>query len=328
MRQKQSNHDRIVWVLVCLMLFNVAVCAQAEVPGHFRNLKLTSYSKMTGLLQTLDKDPMFTLSEAGSSGEERTLWLLKVAHPGQTNKWRVFFYGQQHGNEPAGKEAILNLAQAIQRDPKLLPKGVELWLMPSVNPDGSELDQRRNAAGADLNRDHMTLDQPETQVLHQVFRAIKPHLSIDCHEFARDSDDYLNKGWIEWPEIMMDYANYPLLNDDLVSQSADLVKRVGKAMAKQSIQFHRYFVGGVPPNGEQRFSAPDMDGGLNGCGIYGGFSFIVEGAVYRNNNEDNHDLPRRVYVYSQLLQQVLQDKKIRKQGLAHFKKVSAPEAPE
>lgn len=182
--------------------------------------------------------------------------------------------------------------------------------MPMVNPDGGEKNQRRNALGADLNRDHMTLEQPETLALHKAFRSIRPHVSIDCHEFARDSDDYLSQGWIEWSEIMMDYATHPLLDDAIVAQGAALVERSGQAMLKKGIKFQRYFVGGVPPGGEQRFSAPDMDGGLNGAGIYGGLSFIIEAGVYRNNNWDNHDLPRRVYNYTELLLEVLNDKKL------------------
>ncbi|NQV16255.1 hypothetical protein HQ531_12410 [bacterium] len=300
----------------------------SEIPASFQSLnQLTSYSDFTQIVQELDSDPRFTLSEAGKSSQGRSLWLLRIAHPNQKINWRVFFYAQQHGNEPAGKEALIYLAKSIQQDPKILPRGVELWLMPMVNPDGSEQDQRKNAVDADLNRDHMILEQLETQALHRAFRSIQPHLSIDCHEFGRDSDDYREQGWLEWPEIMMDYANYPLLNDEVVSYGAGLVQRMESPMIKKGINFHRYFVGGVPPDGEQRFSAPDMDGGLNGAGIYGGFSFIIEVGVYRKDNDDNHDLPRRVYVYTELLQQVLQDRKIRMQGLALFGRKIKPELP-
>ena len=318
---------RIAWLTVPALMLLYPVQAYPEIPAHFQNIKLINYAELTDIAQELDQDPLFTISEAGQSTEKRSLWLIRIAHPGQVSKWRVFFYAQQHGNEPAGKDALIYLAQSIQSDPGLLPKGVELWLMPMVNPDGAELDQRRNAAGADLNRDHIILEQPETQALHRAFRSIQPQLSIDCHEFTRDSDDYLSKGWIEWPEIMMDYANYPLIDDKIVSQSARLVERMGKVMLKKDIKFHRYFVGGMPPDGEQRYSAPDMDGGLNGSGIYGGYSFIIEGGVYRKDNTDNHDLPRRVYNYAELLMEVLHDKNIRKHGLASLKTNKRVEGP-
>ena len=277
------------------------------IPENYPN-RITSYAELSNQLNNLNSDPYFTLEQAGESTEGRALWLLRIAKPDQDIRTRMFFYAQQHGNEPAGKEALLYLANAIKENPKILPRGVELWLMPMVNPDGGEKDQRRNAVGADINRDHMTLKQPETIALHQVFRSIRPHVSIDCHEFGRDSDDYLSQGWIEWPEIMMDYANSPFLDEHIVHEEAALLDYVKKAMLKKDIKFHRYFVGGVPPEGEQRHSAPDMDGGLNGIAIYGGLSFIIEGGVYRKNNEDNHDLPRRVYNYTQLLFEVLNNK--------------------
>jgi len=54
-------------------------------------------------------------------------------------------------------------------------------------PDGAEAGTRKNSAGADLNRDHVTLFQPETEALHRVARRVKPHLAVDAHEFGRDS---------------------------------------------------------------------------------------------------------------------------------------------
>jgi len=301
------------YLSVYLFLFPlIALSGSSDLRAEVKTL--TSYAELTHLVTELDQDAYFTVSEAGKTAEDRSLWLIRVAHPQQVSGWKVFLYAQQHGNEPAGKEALIQIARAIRENHHLLPKGMELWLMPMVNPDGAERDQRRNSLGADINRDHMILEQLETQALHRAFQSIQPQLAIDCHEFARDSRDYREQGWLEWTEIMMDYASNPLLNQDLVAQGADLVKRMSKSMHKKGINFQRYFVGGVPPDGEQRYSAPDMDGALNACAIYGGLSFIIEGGVYRNNNEDNHDLPLRVKNYTELLWSVLHDKKVRKQA--------------
>ena len=306
-------------ILVCTFSLFLVQNAWSQLPVELQDRnQLTTYSEFTEIVKELDTDPLFTISDAGLSSEGRSLWLISIAEPKQTIDWRVFFYAQQHGNEPAGKEALINLAKSIQKNAKLLPRGVQLWLLPMVNPDGGEKDKRRNAVGADINRDHMTLEQPETIALHKAFRSIRPHVSIDCHEFGRDSDDYLSQGWIEWPEIMMDYANSPFLEDKIIQQGAALVARMEKAMFKKNIKFHRYFVGGVPPDGEQRFSAPDIDGGLNGAAMYGGLSFIIEAGVYRKNNEHNHDLPRRVYNYTELLFEVLSDKTLLKQARTLF----------
>ncbi len=303
----------LIYLSVYLFLFPlIALSGSSDLRAEVKTL--TSYVELTHLVTELDHDAYFTVSEAGKTAEDRSLWLIRVAHPQRASNWKVFLYAQQHGNEPAGKEALIQIARAIRENHHLLPKGMELWLMPMVNPDGAERDQRRNSLGADINRDHMILEQLETQALHRAFQSIQPQLAIDCHEFARDSRDYREQGWLEWTEIMMDYASNPLLNQDLVSQGADLVERMGRTINKKGIHFQRYSVGGVPPDGEQRYSAPDMDGALNACAIYGGLSFIIEGGVYRTNNEDNHDLPLRVKNYTELLWSVLQDKKVRKEA--------------
>jgi len=317
----------LLYLSVYLFLFpQIALSKFSELRPEVKTL--TSYTELTHLVTDLDQDAYFTVSEAGKTAEDRSLWLIRVAHPQQASNWKVFLYAQQHGNEPAGKEALIQIARSISDNHKLLPKGMELWLMPMVNPDGGSRDQRRNSLGADINRDHMILEQLETQALHRAFQFIQPQLAIDCHEFARDSRDYREKGWLEWTDIMMDYASNPLLNQDLVLQGHHLVNRMSKSMNKKGIHFQRYFVGGVPPDGEQRYSAPDMDGALNACAIYGGLSFIIEGGVYRNNNEDNHDLSFRVNNYTELLWSVLLDKKVRKQATKIMSSRTQPELPD
>src|ERR1700761_4498031 len=59
---------------------------------------------------------------------------------------KVLLVGCIHGNECAGR-AIL---AALERRP--VPAGVQLWLVPTMNPDGEAADTRQNADGVDLNR--------------------------------------------------------------------------------------------------------------------------------------------------------------------------------
>ncbi len=51
-----------------------------------------------------------------------------------------------HGNEADGM-AIVDRLESIE-----VPDGVELWLVPTINPDGTAADIRHNASGVDLNR--------------------------------------------------------------------------------------------------------------------------------------------------------------------------------
>jgi hypothetical protein len=52
------------------------------------------------------------------------------------------------------------------------------------NPDGAEANQRANSAGTDLNRDHVHLDEPETQSLHAGLSAWDVHVLMDHHEYG------------------------------------------------------------------------------------------------------------------------------------------------
>jgi predicted deacylase len=69
----------------------------------------------------------------------------------------VLVVGCVHGNEPAG----IAVADALEH---LSPKGVDLWIVPDLNPDGVAADTRGNAHGVDLNRNFPFRWQPRTGV--------------------------------------------------------------------------------------------------------------------------------------------------------------------
>ena len=104
--------------------------------------------------------------EIGRSAGGRPLSAVHLARTtGSPKSWRLLFVGQQHGDELAGKDALLQLIVRISEDPEALPTDVDLWIVPVANPDGAAAGRRRNDAGADLNRDHLLLSQPETRAL-------------------------------------------------------------------------------------------------------------------------------------------------------------------
>ena len=71
-----------------------------------------------------------------------------------------------------------------------------------------------------------------------------------------------------------------------------------------------------PPDEEQRHSAPDIDGGLNGLGMYGGLSFIVEAAARHAGGARDRDLGNRVDAYLVLFRRLLEDDGHRRDDLA------------
>jgi hypothetical protein len=275
--------------------------AAAPLPEDHRALARTvSYSEMAALLAEVNGKGPVSVTEEAKTSEGRSVFLVRATHGGSA-RFRILFYAQQHGDEPSGKDALLFMVRDIARRPELLPQGVELWIFPMMNPDGAEAGKRRNAAGADLNRDHIVLEQPETQALHRVARRVRPHVAVDCHEFGRDSDARRARGWRTWPDITMDSLNNPLFDFALIAAARSWVDESADFLAAKGHPFYRYTVGGMPPDEEQRHSAPDIDGGLNAIGMYGGLSFIIEAAALPDTGAPPPDLPNRVDAYLALL---------------------------
>jgi len=277
-----------------------------DLPEDHRTLtKSTSYDAMTTFLKTVDGKGPVVVSVEGKTAQGRNVWLVHAR--GSANPtFRVLFYAQQHGDEVSGKDALLYLVRDIAREPKTLPPEVDLWVMPMMNPDGAEAGTRRNSSGADLNRDHVTLFQPETEALHRVARRVRPHLAVDAHEFGRDSEEWTKKGWEKWPDITMDGLNNPHFDRERIAAARRWVDEAAAAEGKAGHRFLRYWVGGAPPDDEQRHSAPDTDGGLNGVGAYGGLSFIIEAAVRHHAKDPSSDLGNRVDAYLVLFRRFLE----------------------
>jgi protein MpaA len=102
--------------------------------------------------------------------------------------------GVIHGNEPAGLAVVARLMHAP------LPRGVHLWLVPTINPDGLAAGTRQNAHGVDLNRNWPTdwvpngrpwdgyysgprpLSEPENRAMRAFLLRVRPALTIWYHQ--------------------------------------------------------------------------------------------------------------------------------------------------
>jgi murein tripeptide amidase MpaA len=147
--------------------------------------ELTSNNSLEDLLRKADEADHVSLHEIGRSVADRPIWAIHAQseRSGSQTPCTALLIGQQHGDEPAGCEALLALIENIANDSAILRPELDLWIVPRMNPDGAELNQRRNGNRADLNRDHLILSQPETKALYSLVQKIRPHLAVDCHEF-------------------------------------------------------------------------------------------------------------------------------------------------
>lgn len=129
--------------------------------------------------------------------------------------------GQQHGNEPAGGEALLALAMQLANPAHPLSSvldRLDVVMLPRANPDGSALGRRTNAAGLDINRDHLLLRTREAQAAARLVAAWRPALFVDVHEHIALGRYMPKFGGIKGHDLLIQYAttaNLPSAVTDL-----------------------------------------------------------------------------------------------------------------
>jgi hypothetical protein len=93
-----------------------------------------------------------------------------------------------HGNEESGADAALDVLYGLADRTDCVVDGIlrqaVVIIVPMQNPDGRNLNQRRNAYGFDLNRDHLSRTQPETDGKVELMRRYPPLVLLDHHEFG------------------------------------------------------------------------------------------------------------------------------------------------
>lgn len=104
---------------------------------------------------------------------------LTVTHLGRGSR-RVLIVAGQHGDEGMAREALRRWFQ--RADARHLEE-FEFFCIFDANPDGSKRNQRCNARGIDLNRDHVALASAEACALHALARELRPELIIDMHAY-------------------------------------------------------------------------------------------------------------------------------------------------
>lgn len=101
------------------------------------------------------------LSAIGKSVKGKDLLVMKISDNVLADEVEPEFkyISSMHGDEITGRELSVSLIEEIGEkygtDPEIteLVNNTEIFIMPSMNPDGSDLKQRSNANYSDLNRD-------------------------------------------------------------------------------------------------------------------------------------------------------------------------------
>ena len=226
-----------------------------------------------------------------------------TAHPARPV---VLLIGQQHGDEPAGSEALLAIAQELAGTGPLAAvlDRVDVVILPRANPDGAAADRRTTANGIDVNRDHLLLRTPEAQAQAQLVRDFNPVVVVDSHEFAA-AGRYVEKfGAAQRYDALVQYAMVGNVPEFITKASEEWFRRpLLQSLNAQGLSNEWYYttssdiadkkvsMGGVQP-----------DTGRNVNGLRNAVSFLVE---TRGGGLGRAHLLRRVHTHVVAVSSVL-----------------------
>lgn len=121
-----------------------------------------THEEITAKLKAAEaKNPgIIKVFSIGKSVQGRDLWMVKISDNVNSDEVEPEFkyISSMHGDEITGRELTTSLIQEIAEkygtDTELteLVNNTEIYIMPSMNPDGSTAKRRANAKGVDLNR--------------------------------------------------------------------------------------------------------------------------------------------------------------------------------
>ncbi len=256
--------------------------------------RVTTHEELLAYLrQVTSPGVAIRIDSIGATTQGRRIPMAVVLSKGRREeKLRVLIFCSQHGNEPSGKEAALMLLERIARGAmKDLLANIDLWLIPSMNPDGNELQQRWNGAGKDLNRDHLIMMQPETRALHAVYDRILPDATLDVHEFQTSGKAWEEAGFYRTMDEQWGAPTNPNVDVWFRRYGVEtMFPAIRAGLEADGFRFYNYTIVGGPAD-TMRHSTTNVNDGRQSLASQGSYSFILEG---RNGKSFHDDLERRV----------------------------------
>ena len=149
--------------------------------------KRFSHSDLINALNKFENSDLINISTAGYSAEGRTIQLVKIGY----GKINVMAWSQMHGDESTATMALLdffNFLTSVDKQFADIKKNIldkiTLYILPMLNPDGTEKFKRNNSLDIDINRDAVRLQAPESKILKAIQEKTRPSFAFNLHDQA------------------------------------------------------------------------------------------------------------------------------------------------
>ena len=270
--------------LLCFCLLSLIIGHSLALPQRQQKREINPsfyhhYENLTNFLVNISTTyPTITkLHSIGKSVQDRNLWALEISdnvdtqEPGEP---KFKYVGNMHGNEVISRQILIYLIQylvenynKIDRVTKLVDS-VDIFIMPSMNPDGFEaavegdcggVVGRNNANNQDLNRNFPDQFDPnsghniqaETQALIDWIESTKFVLSANLH----GGSVVASYPWDDGPSHKAS-GEYSASPDDAVFRHlAGVYSNNHETMHKTGKRCGDYFTGGIT-NGAMWYDVP------------------------------------------------------------------------
>ena len=278
----------------------------------FGKADFTAHAEMMSFLTALDqRSNTMRLRIAGQSQEGRDIPALLLTASGGDAEFKdaarptVLLIGQQHGDEPAGGEAMLALAQRLaEGDLACLLEKINVVIVPRANPDGAEAFKRTTKSGIDVNRDHTLQRTPEGQALGVLFREYEPNVVFDAHEFSVAGRWVTAFGGLQRIDAMIQYATTANIPSDLTGlQEGTFRQPLTKALDAAGLMHDWYYT--TDASGKSKtisMGGIGADTGRNVASLRNAVSFLME---TRGVGMGRQHLKRRVHTHVVAIEAIL-----------------------
>ncbi|MEP7299394.1 MAG: M14 family zinc carboxypeptidase [Burkholderiales bacterium] len=190
--------------------------------------------------------PLFEVLNFGRSASGRSLLAIRVSGgPGIEFKSlpNVLVVAQQRGDQPAGAEALLTLAQRAQGGELAdVLRRVNVVLVPRLNPDGAESARPASEERIDITTDHLALRSNEAWGFAGLVRDLDPELVVELRDYDAAASTWSRFGATPAASVMVDYGATPA-QPALITRAAEewFLRPLAETFVRKSIAWDWYY---------------------------------------------------------------------------------------